>query len=145
MTRVDFYILDDESIEARMLFVCRLVDKAFRRNNRILLNVADWATADALDDLLWSFRPESFIPHALANTEEAAEVPVVITAEGQDFAGQNDLLINLTDDVPAFFSRFERLAEVVIQADAVLQATREHYSYFKQRGYPVETHKLGGH
>lgn len=141
MTRIDFYILKEDSTDARLLFVCRLVDKAVRQGNRVLINVTDWSTADLLDNLLWSFRPESFIPHALSNTEEATEVPVVISA-GVDQADHHDLLINLTADVPVFFSRFQRLAEVVVQADAVLEATRQHYSFFKERGYPIDTHKL---
>lgn len=145
MTRVDFYILEQDSVEARMLFVCRLIDKAVRRGMRVLVCVANPATAEALDDLLWSFRPESFIPHAIAGSSEAEdpELPVVITA-GQDVAHQHELLVNLTSDIPPFFSRFQRLAEVAIQEEKLLQSTREHYSFYKQRGYPIETHKLAG-
>jgi DNA polymerase-3 subunit chi len=142
MTRIDFYVLKDDSTEARLLFVCRLVDKAVRQGNRVFINVADWAVAELLDDLLWSFRPESFIPHALANSDEAGDVPVVLSA-GVDRVDHHDLLINLASDIPAFFSRFQRLAEVVVQLDPVLESTRQHYGFFKERGYPIETHKLG--
>lgn len=145
MTRVDFYILEEDTVDARMLFVCRLIDKVVRRGMRVLVCVADPGTADALDDLLWSFRPESFIPHAIAGTEEAEDedVPVIITA-GEDLANQHELLINLTNEVPSFFSRFQRLAEVAVQEEKLLQVTREHYAFYKQRGYPIETHKLAG-
>lgn len=141
MTRVDFYILQEISVDAQLLFACRLVDKAMRRGNRVFINVVDLATARILDELLWSFRPESFIPHAIINTEDAAEVPVVISP-GQDQAGHHDLLINLTADLPEFFSRFQRMAEVVVQNAAVLEATRRHYTFFRSRGYPLETHRL---
>jgi DNA polymerase-3 subunit chi len=143
MTRVDFYILQQDSVEARMLFVCRLVDKALRHGKHIMINVADQATAEALDDLLWSFRPESYIAHAIAGTEEAEDVPVVISV-GNDLAHHHDVLINLTNEVPSFFSRFQRLIEVVVQVEELLQATRQHYAFFKQRGYPIQTHKLAG-
>jgi DNA polymerase-3 subunit chi len=141
MTRVDFYILQAQTEEARMLFVCRLTEKAVKRGNRVLIVVANEAIADALDDLLWSFRPESFIPHALAGSEEAADVPVVISA-GADQSEHHDLLVSLTAELPPFFSRFERMAEVVVQAPEVLAATREHYAFLRQRGYPIDTHKL---
>lgn len=143
MTRVDFYILKQETLDDRMLFVCRLVDKAMRHGNRVLINVVDQPTAETLDDLLWSFRPESFIPHAIAGSDEATEVPVVITV-GQDQSNHHDLLINLTAEIPPFFSRFQRLAEVAVQIESILQTTRQHYSFFKQRGYPIETHNLKG-
>lgn len=141
MTRIDFYILQDASQEARLLFVCRLVDKAVGQGNRIFIRVDDTATAETLDDLLWSFRPESFIPHALVGMDEAADAPVVIST-GEDQADHHDVLINLTGRVPEFFSRFQRLAEVVVQRDEILEATRQHYTFFKQRGYPIKTHKL---
>ena len=142
MTRIDFYVLKDDSTEARLLFVCRLVDKAVRQGSRVFINVPDWTAAEVLDDLLWSFRPESFIPHALATSDEAGDVPVVLSA-GLDRVDHHDLLINLTSDIPVFFSRFQRLAEVVVQLDPVLESTRQHYGFFKERGYPIETHKLG--
>lgn len=141
MTRIDFYILQDASQEARLLFVCRLVDKAVGQGNRIFIRVDDTATAETLDDLLWSFRPESFIPHALVGMDEAADAPVVIST-GEDQADHHDVLINLTGQVPEFFSRFQRLAEIVVQRDEILEATRQHYTFFKQRGYPIKTHKL---
>ena len=143
MTRIDFYILQQESAEARMLFVCKLADKALRHGSRVFILVADQVAAETLDALLWSFRPESYVPHALIDKQDAADVPVVIST-GDDLADHHELLINLTDDVPPSFSRFQRLAEVAVQSESLLQTTRHHYAFFKQRGYPIETHRLAG-
>lgn len=143
MTRIDFYILQQASAEARRLFVCKLTDKALRLGSKVFILVADRAEAETLDALLWSFRPESYVPHALIDTDEAADVPVIIST-GADRADHHELLINLTDQVPPSFSRFQRLAEVAVQSEALLQTTRQHYAFYKQRGYPIETHRLAG-
>jgi DNA polymerase-3 subunit chi len=50
------------------------------------------------------------------------------------------LLINLGDDVPTFFGRFERVAEVVI--DPQKKAGRDRYRYYRERGHALFHHEL---
>jgi len=49
----------------------------------------------------------------------------------------HDVLINLSSPQPNFFSRFQRVLEVVIQDEAILSQTRQHYKFYKERGYQV--------
>lgn len=140
MTRVDFYILQADQEQARYQFVARLCEKACRQNFKVLILAPTEQVLATLDDLLWTFRPESFVPHSPLGPDKHA-CPVALTL-GQDDSGHHDLLINLDSSVPRIFSRFQRLAEVVVQSPAILQATREHYGFYKDRGYPVYTHKL---
>lgn len=140
MTRVDFYILPQADDEARLQFVCRLVEKAWRAGKRMLIHVADSATAEQLDQLLWSFRADSFLPHA--RLPAAVRVPVQIGC-GQDSGDHHDLLINLGSEIPPFFSRFERVVEVVIQQPQQLAASRERFRFYRDRGYALETHDMG--
>jgi len=140
VTRVDFYILADSESQARLQFVCRLVEKAYKQQHRIYIHTDSEATSKELDLLLWSFKVESFVPHHLLG-DDSASAPVAI-GHGEDCGDHHDVLVNLSANVPDFFSRFERCAEIVIQQDEILQSTRQHFAFYKERGYPLNTHDL---
>lgn len=139
MTQVDFYILPDTTSEARWLFACRLIEKVYKLGLDILVALDTPEDAKAFDDLLWTFKPESFIPHQLINTEKPCPVEISCTDEAGTHQG---LLLNLSQRIPPYFSSFQRLSEVVIQEEAALALSRERYSFYKTRGYPIETRKL---
>ena len=140
MTRADFYILGEPEPTAREQFACRLTQKAFRNGLSVYIAVDNAEQASRVSEALWSFQPESFIPHCLSSTSET-ETSVRVGFEGNcgDYHG---LLINLKQQVPIYFSQFERLAEVVCQENEILAATREHYNFYRHRGYPLTTHDL---
>ncbi len=141
MTRVDFYILDGDSGDLLQRFACRLVDKAWQKGLRCFINAADASQAAGLDDLMWTFRDVSFIPHAAAGSG-ASDRLVVVIGSGEEPPDERDLLINLGDEVPPYFSRFERVAEI-IDGDARRRDTgRERFRYYRDRGYPLESHKV---
>lgn len=152
MTHIDFYILPDTSSDARWHFVCRLIDKAVRMGHRVLVTMDSQAEAQELDELLWTFKPESFIPHQCLNDKRLPGTPVEICfgplqtlqqVLQQTTPGDHQgLLINLSSGIPADFSRFERLSEVVIQAADILKNTRDHYSFYRERGYPIQHRKM---
>jgi DNA polymerase-3 subunit chi len=139
VTEVDFYILEATSADARPAFACRLTDKAFRQGRRVYIHTQDPASARQLDQLLWDFRPQSFLPHCLADTD--ADEPIVIGC-GDNPGDHTDVLINLALQVPDFVGRFERVTEVVTQAPDIREPLRQSARYYKDRGYPVKFNKL---
>lgn len=145
MTKIDFYILPATSSEGRWDFVCRLVEKAVRLQHKVLVSVDTSTEAETLDNLLWTFKPESFIPHQCVPSSTDAKAGVEITCDltsPPDMTQDQGLLINLSQKVPAYFSRFERLSEIVIQQPDVLKNTRDHYSFYRERGYPIQHRKM---
>ena len=140
MTRVGFYVIQSGEPGERLSVAMRLTDKAFQQGHRIYINAADRQQAEILNEQLWHFRPESFLPHAISGNEEA-ESPITI-GWGQDPGSNCDLLINLQLDVPAFFSRFQRVAEVVTQDAESLSALRASWKFYQERGYQMEKHDL---
>lgn len=139
MTRVDFYVLGGQSRDDQWLFACRLIEKAARQGNQILVQVDNQAAATEFDQLLWTFRPDAFVPHAIfgqAGDTDGQNCQVNIGWHDDPFH-QHDVLINLSEKLPDFFSRFHRLIEVVVQQDDVLNYTRSHYKFMKDRGYPI--------
>ncbi|MBB3191450.1 DNA polymerase III subunit chi [Halomonas cerina] len=145
MTRIDFYILPDTTLEARLDFACRLAETIARKGYRLHLHTESEAMARELDDRLWTFRPDAYLPHALLESEQAETVPVTLGWEAPpapDRAVQ--ALLNLSPGIPEWFSRFERVAEIINQHQDVLVAKRECWQTYKKRGYPVKAHQLRG-
>lgn len=141
MTRIDFYVLQKDSEQDRLEFAARLCEKAYRQDMTVMILTADPNTATQMDALLWDFKPESFVPHADIATADQAREKVLISS-GDDNINHHGLLINLGFEVPKMFSRFQRVAEVVVQTESTLKATREHYGFYRARGYPVNSHKI---
>ena len=139
MTLVGFYVVQSAAPGERLRVAARLADKAFQRGHRIFINANDEAQAHALNDLLWSFRPASFLPHGLQGQEHSEAIAI---GWGQEPEKHNDLLINLQLTIPPFFSRFQRVAEVVTQEPASLTALRASWKFYQERGYQLEKHDL---
>jgi len=140
MTRVDFYILPDQAEKNRLMLACRLAEKAFKQGHSIYIHTASMQSSTHLDELMWTFRQGSFVPHQLASAEQLS--PVLIGHQQEAPDGQADVLLNMTADVPLFFSRFQRVAELVNQADEIRQQARTRFKFYRDRGYPMHTHNL---
>lgn len=141
MTQVDFYLLQDDSAQNRVGFACRLADKAYRLGNRVFIHTESAEQTRQLDDLLWTFQQNSFVPHAIYQPAQNNPPPVLLAHNGEPDAS-NQVLINLAAEVPLFFSRFERVAELVNQNADIRQRGRSRYSFYKDRGYPLRTHEI---
>ena len=139
MTRVDFYVLSGQDPQQRLLFACRLAAKALAQRHEIYLHMSDERSAHAVDELLWSFDPASFVPHCLAANH--SNEPVTI-GWGNDPGPHHDVLINLDLSVPGFIGRFNRVGEIVVQHPGYRDALRENYRYYRERGYPLTKHDI---
>lgn len=142
MTEVSFYVLEAADPAARELFACRLAEKAFHLGHRVFLRTAGERETQALDALLWRFRPASFVPHAIAAEDPSA--PVLLGHGEPGAAADVEVLINLGNGVPDCFSQFRRVSEIVVQQPAVQQATRAHFRFYREHGCPLHTHRIGG-
>ncbi|HHH39560.1 MAG TPA: DNA polymerase III subunit chi [Sedimenticola sp.] len=141
MTRVDFYILGERAGGDRFLLACRLAEKAWGLGNRVYLHTGSSAEARHLDRLLWSFRQGNFLPHGLAGECDPGLNPILV-GHGDDPGEEHGVLINLCHQVPPFFSRFERLAEPIDRDPEVRQAGRERFRFYRDRGYPLDSHEI---
>ncbi|MEN8204383.1 MAG: DNA polymerase III subunit chi [Pseudomonadota bacterium] len=141
MTRVDFYILQDSQPNARQLFACKLTEKAYKQGHKVYINAASNQQLKQLDDLLWTFRDGSFLPHGRYSAADTGEQPVLL-GHAIEPDGHSDVLVNLANDIPTFFSRFDRVAELVGSDDAQREAARKRYRFYKDCGYTMNTHRL---
>jgi DNA polymerase-3 subunit chi len=99
--------------------------------------------AQKIDRLLWTWPAVGFVPHCLADDALAAETPVLIATEAQA-APVRDVLLNLAEECPEFFERYDRLLEVVSQDAADRQSARSRYAWYRDRGYALRNHDLSG-
>lgn len=145
MTRIDFYTLEPESPGDRFLLVCRLVERVYAEGLRVLVHCPDPEGARHLDRLLWTYRQDSFLPHGLVGptnlTLDLTLTPVLISGDGTP-GSEDQVLINLDLEVPAFFSRFQRVCEPIDQDPNVKSAGRERFRYYRDRGYPLAHHPI---
>jgi DNA polymerase III subunit chi len=145
MTNIDFYILPANTLAARDHFACRLAEKASNMGRHVLIYVADQQHAESMSEYLWSFKPESFVPNDIVVTTPPSDnmsvAPVLIDWQGHTKTC-HDVLINLSHEIPAEFSRFQKLSEIVVQDTGLLPITRSHFQFYRDRGYPLKSHRI---
>jgi len=161
MTKIDFYITNINTLDDYWHFACRLTEKAFRKQCDVYLHTANEEHMAAVEKLLWTFRPNSFLPHSseisseisaeMSNkaNEDNSKIDSAASATGEilvacsgDPRDHHDVLVNLTEQTPECFSRFTRVAEVVMGTDEAKAKSRQRYKYYRDRGYPLEVHNL---
>ncbi len=139
MTSIDFYF----NAPDRLQVACRLAGKAFAQKKKLLIFAPAPETARRIDNMLWTWQQLSFIPHCAAHDPLAAQTPVLITSE-PSAPPECDVLLNLGTECPPFFERYARLLEIVGQDDADKSLGRGRFKFYKERGYAIGTHDLGG-
>lgn len=140
MTEILFYTFAEDRLDVAR----RVAAKAFGQGRQVMVYAPDRAIAEAVDRLLWTTPPLSFIPHCRDTDALAAETPVLIGAN-PDALRHADVMINLDDAQPQAFARFERLVEIVGQDDDARARGRERYRFYQARGYALHTHDLREH
>lgn len=171
MTRIDFYVLADADDAQRLEVVCKLAEKAVSQSKRVFIHTECSVLAESLDSALWEYRDDSFLPHCTLADDDATAAssgaahsnqvneptvladgsvagttprmePIAIGQACKHPDSARSVLINLGEEVPPFFSRFERTLEVINQREDIRDSGRKRYSYYQQRGYPLAHHKM---
>ena len=139
--RVDFYLLNDEQPEAVWSVACRLLEKAYMRGHRVFVYCDNQQSAEFLDERLWTYKDDSFIPHNLQGEGPLPPPPVQI-GYGAEPRGFNDILLNMATTIPPYFSRFRRIMEVVANDDAAKEISRNHYREYRTKCCELHTHNI---
>lgn len=107
-----------------------------------MLHTDDARQAEMIDDLLWTWKQGSFIPHEIQSDSISADCPIVINYMPDLKTDMHDVLINMAREIPLFFSHFERVTEIVDQDEETRQVARQRYRFYQDRGYPLESHEI---
>jgi DNA polymerase-3 subunit chi len=140
MPKIDFYLIPDKSEKERLLFACRFIEKAYKEHQRVYIHTENQTLAHQLDELLWTYREDSFLPHDIRNKEPLPTSPIQI---GFNAAPEKewDILINLSTDVPEFYPQFTRVIELVSDDPLIQAAARERYKLYRMHGHTINTYK----
>ena len=140
---VDFYILNTLMQEDVYRFICRLVDKAYLLQKKIYIQVNSDEEGQRLDDLLWTFRDISFIPHSYlgANSTLNSGLSVNIATKKPSKLDA-EILFNLSHEVPTYFPEFSRIIEVVSAEKGNKNQSRQKYKFYKTQNCQLTTHNI---
>lgn len=137
MTRIDFY----RYAEDKLRFACRLATTAFERSSRVVVYSSDARVLEHFDRALWTFQATKFVPHCFAGAPIAAETPIILSSSGESLP-HHDVLLNLDDEWPPFFSSFGRVLEIVAADEEDKEKARARYVFYSQRGYDIKVNAI---
>jgi DNA polymerase-3 subunit chi len=141
MPRADFYLIDKPRFrDDPLLLVCELVKKAFASEQPTLILARSRDEAEALDEKLWEFDENSFIPHQIVGDGDDDAITAVLIVPPDATTPDRALVINLRDVCAP--GLFERVLEVVPADDAQRLGSRERWKTYKQAGFEVAKHDM---
>jgi DNA polymerase III subunit chi len=142
MLEVSFYILPSASLQERDVLICKLAEKAYRQGIYSVILTASEAHSKLLDDLLWTLRANSFIPHQIISENNVDYPKQILISADMTCLPKNSTLINVSQQTPSQPLQFERILEIVHQESLCLAAGRERYRHYQAVGAKLTTHKL---
>lgn len=141
MSRADFYLIAKPRFLTEPLrLVCELARKANDAGLSTLVLARDLAQAEELDELLWSFDDDAYIPHQIAGEDaDEEEALVLIAAPGTDAAAR-PLVINLRDD--PYLGACDRVLEVVPADPEAREPLRERWRQYKALDFDLNKYDM---
>ena len=143
MAEISFYILPSESTQERYEFACKLIEKAYRSGCFCYVLTDNAAQSQKIDDLLWTFRAGSFIPHQIYTGELPALEKVILIGSLDVPELWQKTVINLSSYCPNQFDNIERILEILDNSEATKELGRNRYRQYQQSGVTITTHKIG--
>ena len=137
MTQIDFYT----HVQDKQLLACKLSAKALEQGLRVLVLAPDESEAARMDQMLWRIPATGFLPHCRARDPLADVTPVIVDHDPGELT-HDQVLLNLGSERPVFFSRFQRLIEIVTGDEADRLAARERFRFYRDRGYEIRSHDM---
>jgi DNA polymerase-3 subunit chi len=141
VSRADFYQLKSNDPASRYPLLCRLLEKCLAIGQQVYIICGDEAEAGYLNQYIWGFKPDSFIPHIRAHEDgESAVVLGHPSTPDSDLPHHREICINLGPQLAP--EAFERVIELVVQEAGMLQTARSHYASYSQLGRTMQYHSL---
>ncbi|MBT8421407.1 MAG: DNA polymerase III subunit chi [Gammaproteobacteria bacterium] len=145
--RVDFYVLDTPDAADVSHMACRITEKAWKSGHRVFVHTGAKFTATKMDDLLWTFRAEGFVPHTVHANNAADDATdddnyPVLVGTGANPERALDVVVNLGDGPLPFLTGCERIVEIVSGSTEDRESSRQRYRLYREKGCTLHTHHL---
>lgn len=132
MTDVRFYHLQSKRLEQALP---EIVAKALEKQYRIVVRAGSRERVEALDGVLWTYDPATFLPHGYIKDGTENDQPVWLTTEDENPNGANVLILTdgaSQDDVGSF----KLCCEIFDGNDEqAVAAARGRWKIYKEQGH----------
>ncbi len=142
MAEVSFYVLSSDSIAKRDEFACKLIEKAYRSECYCYVLTDNAEQSHKFDDLLWTFRASSFVPHQIDDgllPEFKNQILIGSNGIPQDW---QHTVVNLSTNCPEDFSKIVRILEILDNNETTKMSGRQRYSTYQKASIPITTHHI---
>ena len=139
MTEVLFVQATVSRMEMR---ACEIAEHTYAQGQRLQIIAANEEQASRLDDLLWTYKPDNFVPHGLwKSMDNESAQPVVITTRKERVPGIASLLT--MDYCPVeMVQQFSKVIHVVVADNQErLEASRRYWTLLKDAGFSLRHQK----
>jgi DNA polymerase-3 subunit chi len=143
MTRISFFHGANDRLQAAAQWIAETQRSDAPAHGPCVVYAPLKAQADALDRLLWTAVATGFTPHCQAGSALAEETPVLI-ATHLDTVSHDRHLVNLSNEIPPGLDQFAHMTEIISLNDDVRLPGRERFRFYREQGYPLESHDLAG-
>jgi DNA polymerase-3 subunit chi len=142
MAEVSFYILSSALLKDRYLFACKLIEKAYRSAQFCYILTDNDEQSQLLDDLLWTFRAGSFIPHEIYTGVAPSSDKLILIGSVKAPEHSQGLLFNLSSKYPEDLLKTKRILEILDNCEVTKASARNRYRQYQQAGMNVTTHNM---
>jgi len=139
---INFYLLETSSVQQRYLFACKLIEKAYRSGYSCYVQTDSDEQSRTVDDLLWSFRAGSFVPHQQYTGAVPDFENVILIGSSAPPEKWRTNLINLSVTCPPSFDRADRVFEILDNSEETREPGRKRYRQYQQSGFTITTHNI---
>ena len=139
MTKVIFIEVTASRME---MSACQIAERTYLEGGKLQIIPPNQQQAVRLDDLLWTFRPDTFVPHGFFGHEKDEPLPpVVITTEQEKIPGFESLLMLDYCPVETVAQFSQAIHLVIVDNPERLAASRDYWIQLKEAGFSLNHQK----
>ena len=136
MTEISFYQVKDATPVAVDMAVALLLEKVIKTGHNAVVRCASEDRLERLNNNLWTYKEDSFIPHGDTNDGFAESQPVYLCT-GAENPNNADILMTISGAESSDFSTYARVIDVFDASDASIKQARQRWKAFSEKGYPL--------
>lgn len=142
MAEISFYVLSSAGMQERYRFACKLIETAYRKGSFCYVQTDSPQQSHTLDELLWTYRQNSFIPHQIYQGELPQFPNTVLIGHQPAPLQWQKVILNLSSNPPVDLTNTEKLLEILDNDEQIKDLGRQRFRYYKQLGIEPITHKI---
>ena len=127
-----------------MRVVCDVVENEFSQGNKVIINVSDENEGKSLDNMLWSWKQSSFIPHSFSiSLSESTKDPVLITSDVSDDLSYDTLILVNPSNIEKFNS-FKTVIDFAEKYNPTkIETDRKRFKLYRDQKFTIKTMNPG--